>query len=141
MFVDASAIVAVLNEEAGQSALVKRLDNAARRPVISPVVRFEAILGLARAIAGKKRVAADAGTISDARRLVDEFIEVIGAEEIAITIEIGDRAIEAAMIYGKVVAHPARLNFGDCFAYACAKSLAVPLLYKGDDFARTDLAG
>ncbi len=36
--------------------------------------------------------------------------------------------------------HPAALNMGDCFAYACAKALAVPLLYKGDDFAQTDLA-
>ena len=38
------------------------------------------------------------------------------------------------------VGHPARLNMGDCFAYACAKRLDAPLLYKGDDFARTDLA-
>lgn len=36
--------------------------------------------------------------------------------------------------------HPARLNFGDCFAYACAKSLGVPLLARGDDFPQTDIA-
>ena len=35
---------------------------------------------------------------------------------------------------------PARLNFGDCMAYALAKSLGVPLLYKGNDFAQTDIA-
>lgn len=35
--------------------------------------------------------------------------------------------------------HPARLNYGDCFAYALAKSLGAPLLFKGDDFAKTDI--
>jgi len=42
--------------------------------------------------------------------------------------------------FGKGRGHPARLNFGDCFAYALAKSLGAPLLYKGDDFAHTDIA-
>jgi ribonuclease VapC len=42
--------------------------------------------------------------------------------------------------YGRGVGHPARLNFGDCFPYALAKSLDAPLLYKGDDFAQTDIA-
>ncbi len=37
--------------------------------------------------------------------------------------------------------HPARLNFGDCFAYALARVSDEPLLYKGDDFAKTDLVG
>jgi ribonuclease VapC len=36
--------------------------------------------------------------------------------------------------------HPAALKFGDCFAYACAKQLGIPLLYKGDDFPQTDIA-
>ncbi|HEX8662810.1 MAG TPA: type II toxin-antitoxin system VapC family toxin [Beijerinckiaceae bacterium] len=42
--------------------------------------------------------------------------------------------------YGKGRGHPAQLNFGDCMAYAVAKAHGVPLLYKGDDFARTDIA-
>ena len=42
--------------------------------------------------------------------------------------------------YGKGRGHPARLNLGDCFAYAMAKQHGVPLLYKGDDFSQTDLA-
>ncbi len=53
--------------------------------------------------------------------------------------KIGSLAIEASMRYGKAVGHSADLNMGDCFAYACAKSLNVPLLYKGEDFAKTDL--
>lgn len=41
--------------------------------------------------------------------------------------------------FGKGSGHPARLNFGDCFAYALAKDLDEPLLFKGDDFSRTDV--
>ena len=46
---------------------------------------------------------------------------------------------EAFRKFGKGSGHPAKLNFGDCFAYALAKQLDAPLLYKGDDFAQTDV--
>lgn len=59
---------------------------------------------------------------------------------ISITPEIGELAISAMARYGKGRGHPAQLNFGDCFSYACAKAAGVPLLYVGSDFARTDLA-
>ena len=48
------------------------------------------------------------------------------------------RAHDAFLRYGKG-RHPAGLNFGDCMSYALAKSLDAPLLYKGEDFARTDI--
>jgi ribonuclease VapC len=48
-------------------------------------------------------------------------------------------ATEAFERYGKGCGHPAQLNFGDCMAYAVAKHYDVPLLYKGRDFARTDI--
>lgn len=58
-------------------------------------------------------------------------------------VEIGHRelsiALDAYRAFGKGQ-HRARLNFGDCFAYACAKANGAKLLYKGDDFAHTDLA-
>ena len=54
--------------------------------------------------------------------------------------EIGDGALLASIRYGTLIGHPADLNFGDCFAYACAKELGVKLLYKGNDFSQTDLA-
>ena len=47
-------------------------------------------------------------------------------------------ALDAYLRFGKGL-HPARLNLGDCFAYALAKALDAPLLYKGDDFAMTDI--
>ena len=61
------------------------------------------------------------------------------AEVMPITVEIGRDAIETFERFGRGN-HPARLNMGDCFAYACARSLGVPLLFKGDDFSQTDIA-
>jgi ribonuclease VapC len=49
-------------------------------------------------------------------------------------------AREAYRDFGKGSGHPARLNFGDCFAYALAREMGEPLLYKGNDFSRTDVA-
>ena len=54
------------------------------------------------------------------------------------TEDLSDQAVEAFMRYGKGQ-HPAKLNFGDCMSYALAKSLNAPLLYKGEDFAKTDI--
>jgi ribonuclease VapC len=48
-------------------------------------------------------------------------------------------AREAYRDFGRGSGHPARLNFGDCFAYALARSMSEPLLFKGDDFAHTDI--
>lgn len=50
-----------------------------------------------------------------------------------------DFAVQAYLIYGRGGGHPAHLNFGDCFAYALAKSRNLPLLFKGDDFIHTDI--
>ncbi len=142
MFVDASAIVAVLNQEPGWPELVKRLDEAEGRCIVSPLVRFEATLSLARAAAAAatKGARPKPELIATAAELVDELIDTIGARDVPITNEIGKAAVDAAMSYGKIVGHPAALNFGDCFAYACAKSNEVGLIFKGNDFAHTDLA-
>ena len=72
--------------------------------------------------------------------LVTEFVKEIKAKDIHITGSIGDGAIRAASKYGKTVGHDADLNFGDCFTYACAKSHSLRLIYKGNDFSKTDLA-
>ena len=50
-----------------------------------------------------------------------------------------DAASQAFEKFGKASRHPAKLNFGDCMAYAVARHHGVPLLYKGDDFAQTDI--
>lgn len=66
------------------------------------------------------------------------LIESYGIEVCDWTSQLADIAGQALVSYGKG-RHPAQLNFGDCMAYALAKSLNAPLLYKGGDFAKTDI--
>jgi len=129
MFVDASALVAMLFVEPEAGALAERLE-AAGGGLTSPLALFEAAAALMRR--PRTRVQADIE--------LDELLREANIAVTSITPEIGRLALEAFERYGKGRGHPAQLNMGDCFSYACAQSLAVPLLYKGDDFARTDLA-
>jgi len=138
MFIDASAIVAILGREPGHEEIEKRLADTNGRLFVSPLVKFEATVALARLKAANGKPSPE--FLRQAREAVDAFAEDIAAEEVAISPEIGRSALEASAVYGKAVGHAADLNFGDCFAYACAKVLKVSLLYKGNDFAHTDLA-
>jgi len=70
--------------------------------------------------------------------IIDEIVTSLGIEIEGIGRAEAIEARRAFVRYGKGL-HPARLNFADCFAYALAKSRGVPLLFKGDDFARTDI--
>ncbi|MDC7788228.1 type II toxin-antitoxin system VapC family toxin [Rhodoplanes sp. TEM] len=142
MFLDASAVVAILGREPGWQDIANRLAAVDARFFFSPLARFEAAVGLARLKAagrsGSPKLSPD--LLRQAGAAVDAFVEDLGVEEVAITPDFGHRALVACATFGKAVGHPADLNFGDCFAYACAQALGVPLVYKGDDFARTDLA-
>ena len=93
-------------------------------------------------------VSISAGTLAEAlivarRRNVEgemaRLIEDLGFTIVAVSAAAARRVAQAHAQWGKGV-HPAGLNFGDCFAYAAAKDHGCPLLYVGDDFARTDLA-
>jgi ribonuclease VapC len=77
--------------------------------------------------------------VADAARVVSEFLERQSITVVAIPPEAGPLAIDAFARYGKGQSHPAQLNMGDCFAYACARHFGEPLLFKGSDFARTDI--
>lgn len=139
MFLDASAIVAILAREPGYEELEKAIDNSSDPThYISPLVRFEAIQALAR-----QKTASGVKTtpllLEAAAKAVDAFCRDLDIEQIAISADIGNVASVASQTYGKVIGHPADLNFGDCFAYACAKTLKTRLLYKGNDFLQTDL--
>ena len=68
-----------------------------------------------------------------------ELIDRARIEIVAIDADLVEPLSSAYLLYGKGAAHPAKLNLGDCFSYALAKRLNVELLYKGDDFAHTDL--
>ncbi len=138
MFLDASAVVAILKLEPEMDALLRRLDKSPTQPMFSPLSRFEAITSLARANAGRHR-ASSAEQIELATAAVDRLLADLGAVCLELTLPIGTAALVAAQTLGRCVGHPAGLNLGDCFAYASAKAAGVGLLYKGEDFALTDM--
>ena len=77
----------------------------------------------------------------EALSAVDELLETSGAEIVAVDADQVAAARDGMLRFGKGRGEePAVQNFGDLFAYALAKRLDLPLLFKGDDFARTDLA-
>lgn len=71
--------------------------------------------------------------------MIAAFVQRAGLDVVPIGAAETEEALDAHDRYGKG-RHRARLNMGDCFAYACAKTNGAELLYKGDDFVHTDLA-
>ncbi|WP_117194921.1 type II toxin-antitoxin system VapC family toxin [Rhizobium terrae] len=142
MFLDASAVVAILTQEEGADVLIDKIDNYRGSITFSSVTIFEAVIALARKAAvsvyGDQRPTPPV-MIAEAQSDVEMFLRSIGASEIDMPNGLYHTALEAAQTYGRFVGHPARLNFGDCFAYAAAKTLKSKLLFIGDDFSRTDI--
>ncbi|WP_267358647.1 MULTISPECIES: type II toxin-antitoxin system VapC family toxin [unclassified Methylobacterium] len=128
MFVDASAIVAIVVCESGHRPLLERLREGPVR-LTSGVAVYEAALAIARLKSVPPEVA---------QEIVDDFLDATGVTRVAIAAAETRLAITAHTRYGKG-RHPARLNLGDCFAYACARVYDVPLLYIGADFSQTDI--
>jgi ribonuclease VapC len=128
MFVDTSAIVAILCGESDATELAQRLAAAERR-YTSPVVRLEACMALASRL--------DVSP-AQANALFDDFVVEADLSIIPINDKIGALAVACFETFGKG-RHPARLNLGDCLSYACAKAYRSQLLFKGDDFSQTDI--
>jgi ribonuclease VapC len=125
MVVDSSALVAILFGEAEADRFVDAIAEAEPR-LISAANLLEA------AIVVDNQLGAAAG------RQLDRFVERARIEIEPVTEEQVRIARQAYVDYGRGN-HPAGLNFGDCFAYALAKAAGEPLLFKGEDFARTDI--
>lgn len=126
--VDTSAVVAILLNEPDADGLKRVLDEEADKHI-----SVATVLECCLVMHGKVRASAK---VVD--RWIDRFIEdaqlvldIVSIEQLAI-------AREAHRKY-KGMGHSAQLNYGDCFSYALAKSLNAPLLYKGGDFAKTDI--
>jgi ribonuclease VapC len=128
MFVDASALTAMLTNEQDARELLARLQNAPHR-ITSPLAVWETVLAVARVLGLE---------IHDAEAAVEEFLALTNIALHPVPAEARSIALDAFARFGKD-RHPAALNFGDCFAYACARHARVPLLYKGDDFPQTDI--
>ena len=123
--VDTSALVAILKREDDADTLTSAIAGAPQALIGAPT-KLELLL-----VMGRKQQRAG---VDDALALMNQLaIQVCDWTDAMSAI-----ASEALLTYGKSF-HPAALNFGDCMAYALAKSLDAPLLYKGDDFAQTDI--
>lgn len=129
MFVDASAMVAILAPEDDGMAIAARLESS-REPMTTPLAVFETVVALRRI---------HAAPMGHVLALTQAFLERAGIKLVGIGPEQHVTALHAFERYGRGSGHPAQLNFGDCFAYAAAKRLGLPMLYKGNDFALTDL--
>jgi ribonuclease VapC len=130
VFVDASAIVAILTGEPEAEALIDRLERAVR-PITSAIAIFEAALALCRK---------NHASVEEAETDVTEFLTKARITLMPIGAHEATAALQAFSRYGRGRGHPAQLKLGDCFAYAVAKNHRTYMLYKGDDFSKTDIA-
>jgi ribonuclease VapC len=128
IFVDASAMIAMMVGEGDADELADLL-GADRQRLYSAVSVWETIAGLCRTYVF---------SIPSARTVVQSFIELNDLKFVTI----GERELElASQAYAEFGKgrHPAALNMGDCFTYACAKANRARLLFKGEDFTKTDI--
>ena len=125
MIVDTSAVMAVLVGESGAQRYDEAIAQAAR-------CRMSVVNFLEAAIVLEGRSGAAAGNELDA------FLEEAAIELEPVTLDHAHAARRAWRRFGKGN-HPAGLNFGDCFSYALAEATGEPLLFKGRDFALTDV--
>lgn len=127
MVVDTSALIAIARREPEAAAFSKLLAETPGKLIAAPTY-----LECAFVMAG----------VAPTRGL--EFLRSLVADTLITVVPFGpqelDAAVEARRKFSRGSGHPAKLNFGDCFSYALAKSRNLPLLFKGDDFGHTDVA-
>lgn len=128
MILDASALVAIVRHEPGYERLRNALADTADDVRIASPTLLEASIVI------------DAKRDPRASRILDTVIAEFEIEVVPFTADHARIAREAYRDYGKGSGHPAQLNFGDCMAYALARSTREPLLYVGNDFSHTDIA-
>lgn len=129
MFVDSSAIVALLTAAPQADALADALEKA-RSPITSPIAYFEAAAGIARV---------RHANLAEAQLDVNDFLKIAGVRSVSISIRDAEVALDAMSRYGKGSSHPAQLSLSDCFSYAISKNYKAPLLHSGGGFELTDV--
>lgn len=127
MIIDTSALIAILRNEPEARKFAQAIGNSSTRR-ISAVNFVEAAFVI------------DGSRDPIASRRFDDLIREASLSIEAVTESQARIAREAYRDFGKKSGHRAKLNFGDCFAYALAKTANEPLLFKGDDFSHTDIA-
>ena len=128
IFVDASALVSIAAQETDALDLAGVLESDPVR-LSSPIALWETVAGLCRS---------HIFSVESARDRVKGLCDLFGLQSVGIGDREYDLALQAYAQFGKG-RHPAGLNMGDCFAYACAKAHNAALLFKGEDFAKTDI--
>jgi ribonuclease VapC len=123
--VDTSALVAMFLGEAEAGIFADLIDEA-DEAAISVVSRVE----LVSVLCGK-RIGAEPARVA-------YFVDALHLDHVPVSSGEMQHALEALLRFGKG-RHPAALNIGDCFSYALARALGAPLLFKGEDFAQTDI--
>jgi ribonuclease VapC len=126
LIVDTSALIAILRDEADAESYALALVSAS-----APRISVANYLETAVVIDGSRDPVAS--------RQVDQLIAKAGLVLEPVTAEQVHVARAAYRDFGRGSGHPAKLNFGDCFAYALARCADEPLLFKGNDFSHTDL--
>jgi ribonuclease VapC len=126
LILDTSALIAILNKEPDALRLAEAIGDSDTPIVISAATLMEATM-----------VAEGRGGAALGLEL-DGLLRRVGARVIAVDARQADLARDGWRRFGKG-RHPAKLNLGDCFSYALARERGEPLLFKGDDFAQTDV--
>jgi ribonuclease VapC len=129
-FLDTSALIAILASEPDADNFAAKLETAdeticAGHVILEASMRLSTLLGFAPTVADQ---------------LITRLLREAGIAVVPITEEIAHLAVTAFEHYGKGRNNDANLNFGDCLSYACAKAHGAALLFKGDDFVRTDIS-
>ncbi len=122
--IDTSALIAIITQEPAKDAILRKIEGQTKR-LVSIVTRVETLMGASRIFA-------------DCEQKIQKFLRSMDIESAVVDDNHLRWARHAFMTYGKG-RHAARLNICDCFSYAAAKVLDAPLLYVGDDFAKTDI--
>jgi ribonuclease VapC len=129
IFLDASAMVSILGGESDGDAMADRLERASVR-LCSAISIWETVAAMSLNFGFTPLMA---------KRDVEMFRQEVGLKLVTIGETEAELAVVAYTKFGKG-RHPAALNMGDCFAYACAKANNAKLLFKGEDFSKTDIA-
>jgi ribonuclease VapC len=131
IFVDSSAVVAILTADPDAAVLAAKLETERQRisaghVILEACMRLASLLGVTSAVADG---------------LVTRLLREAEITVVPITEDIGHAAVAAFDRYGRGRGGGGNLNFGDCLSYACAKAHNARLLHRGHDFSQTDIVG
>lgn len=139
MFLDASAIVAIIAQDEGWRELARRIEAAKFKVRFSPLVVVEAVTTLVQRNLDRQDSGFDtAQHFAQARRLVTSFLAGIGAQNVDITASVATRALDALEADVQEIGRAEELNIGAAFSHACAKMFRIELLSAAANFQETD---